>query len=514
MGEAMGVSRLIWRTMLATGALSVVHGMGALAAGPAPVRGGSLVVGLEADWHPLDPLRASAVNDADIDNAIYGTLLNVTPKGEIGPGLAAGYTVSEDGLTYDLKLRPGTIFQDGTKFDADAVKYNLDRELDPKTDCWCRSFIASIRSVETNGPEHVVLHLKQAYAPLPYALAGVFGGLVASPTALQKYGKDYPNHPVGAGPFRFVSQQPGNYVTVERWDGYWDKGRPYLDKVTFRSIPDSQARYSSLLSGAIQIADNAGYRQVLAAKENPKVTVQPLPGLGTLFVMFDVTKPPFDNVAARHAVGYATDFAVINKGLYHGLYTPVESPFPPASWVHQAKVPGYPEHDVAKARELVKKLGGLSFSLLVQDSPDPLQLAEALQSEWKQAGMNVTIKQADQVAMINAAHDLTYQAELYRWRGAFDPALNVTAFFSCKAGFNHTGLCDAELDKLMQAGIAEQDRAKRLEIYHNVDARLAELFPYDFLYVADWWRLMTPRLHGLPPMPDNSIYLADAWLSP
>jgi peptide/nickel transport system substrate-binding protein len=500
-------------------AIGLVAGLGlaCLAAGAparaaAPTAGGTAVFGLEADWHPLDPLRADAVDDADVDYAIYGTLFRISPRGAIEPDLATGYTVSEDGLTYDIALRHGVKFQDGTPFDAAAVKFNLDRELDPKNDCWCRSFISAIASVETKGNDHVILHLKKAYAPLPYALGGIFGGLVASPTAIENYGRDYANHPVGAGPFRFVSQEAGNYVTVERWPGYWRKGGPYLDKVTFRAIPDAQARYSSLLAGSIQSDENAAFREVVAAKQNKSVVVQAIPGLGTTFIMFDVRKPPFDNVVARRTVGFATDFAAIDKGLYHDLYTPVQSPFPPASWAHQKNVPGYPAYDPAKAKALLKKLGGLAFTLSIVNSPDVLQLAEALQSEWKAAGMHVNIKQEDQVTLINDAHDFGFQAAGYRWRGAFDPALEVTPFFACNASFNHSGLCDKPLDALLQQGVAERDKAKRLAIYHQVDARLAELFPYDFLYAADWWRLHTPKLHGIPPMPDNALDLVNAWL--
>jgi ABC-type transport system substrate-binding protein len=157
-------------------------------------------------------------------------------------------------------------------------------------------------------------------------------------------------------------------------------------------------------------------------------------------------------------------------------------------------------------------MGGLSFVLAVQNSPETLQLAEALQSEWQQVGLKVTIKQEDQVTLINDAHVFGYQAAIYRFRGAFDPAQNVSPFFACNASFNHVGLCDDQLDHLMNAGVAEQDRAKRLDIYHKVDARLAELFPYDFLYAADWWRVHTPKLHNVPPMPDNSLDLTRAWL--
>ena len=485
----------------------------ARAAEPTPVHGGAAVFGLEADWHPLDPLRADAVDDADVDYAIYSTLLSVSPDGKLGPGLAKSYSVSKDGKTLELTLRPSMKFQDGTPFDAAAVKFNLDRELAPKNDCWCRSFISSIASVEVKDPEHVLLHLKAPYAPLPYSLAGIFGGLVASPTAIQKYGKDYANHPVGAGPFRFVSQQSGNYVTVERWDGYWDKGKPYLEKVTFRAIPDAQARYSSLLSGAIQSDENAAFRQVAEGKANHAVKVQSIAGLGTIFVMFDVRKPPFNNQEARRAVGYATNFEPINKGLYHDLYHPVQSPFPPASWVHQKTIPNYPSYDLAKAKELVKKHGGLSFAFSVQNAPDTVQLAEALQSEWAQAGIKAKIKQEDQVTLINDAHNFGYQAAIYRWRGAFDPALTVSPFFTCNASFNHSGLCDKKLDAMMRAGLEEQDHAKRLKIYHDIDARLAELFPYDFLYAADWWRIHSPKLHGVPPMPDNTLDLTQAWLA-
>ena len=282
--------------------------------------------------------------------------------------------------------------------------------------------------------------------------------------------------------------------------------------MTFRSIPDSQARYSSLQSGALQSDENAAFRQVEEAKTNKAMNLQTIPGLGTIFVMLDMKHPPFNKREARRAVGYATNFAVLNKGLYHDLYTPVQSPFPPASWAHQKKIPGYPSYDLAKAQAMVKKMGGLSFSLLVEDVPDVVQLAEALQSEWRQAGMKVSIRQGDQVAVINAARGQTFQAELFRWRGAFDPALDVSPFFSCGSSVNNVGICNKNLDALMEKGIAERDHAKRVAIYHEVSEKLAEIFPYDFLYAADWWRILSPHLHGVPPMPDNSLVLTNAWL--
>jgi peptide/nickel transport system substrate-binding protein len=491
-------------------ALLAWSGRGATAAGPSV--GGEAVFGLEADWHPLDPLHAAAVDDADIDYAIYDTLFHISPKGDIEPDLATGYTVSPDGLTYDVALRHGVKFQDGTPFNAAAVKFNLDRELDPKNACGCRSFMGPIASVATEGADHIIIHLKRPFAPLPYSLGSLYGGLVASPTAVNKYGRDYANHPIGAGPFRFISQQSANFVTVARWPGYWRKGRPYLDKVTFRAIPDSQARYASLLAGSIQSDENSALQQVLAAKRNHAVAVQYIPGLGTVFVMLNTRQAPFDKLDARRAAVYATNFAAINKGLFHGLYRTVESPFPPASWAHPAAVPTYPAYDPAKAKALLAKSGGVAFTLSIENSPVVLAFAEALQSVWRQQGLHVAIKQEDQVTLINDANAHHFQAMLYRWRGAFDPALDVSPFFACKAVVNNTGICDQRLDTLMGQGIAETDRTKRLPIYHAVAARLGELVPYDFLFAADWWRIHSPKLHGIPPMPDNTLDLVDAWL--
>ena len=111
------------------------------------------------------------------------------------------------------------------------------------------------------------------------------------------------------------------------------------------------------------------------------------------------------------------------------------------------------------------------------------------------------------------AHNLTIRQRRIAGAAPSIRRWTVSPFFSCNASFNHFGLCNKKLDAMMRAGLAEPDHAKRLEIYHDVDAKLAEIFPYDFLYAADWWRIMSPRLHGVPPMPDNSLVLTDAWLS-
>lgn len=480
-----------------------------------PVRGGNLTVALEADWHPLDPFVGGlALDDGSVESAIYDTLLSVNPAGQVGPELATGYTVSSNGLVYTLQLRQGVTFQDGTPFNAQAVKFNLDRDLDPSHKAIFYSFIAPITSVDVTGPYTVVINLKAPYPALPSVLAG-FAGMMVSPTAVQKYGASYPLHPVGAGPFEFVSQVAGQSVSFKRYPGYWQKGYPCLDTVTFESIPNGTSRIDSLESGTVQDAENLGYNQIQQAKTAAGVNLIHIPGLGTVFQMLETQHAPFNNVLARRAVLYATNFAAIDKALYNDLYTPVESSFPPGSWAYPGPhVPGYPEYDLAKAKQLVKQLGGLSFTLDIQSgSPDILQFNEALASQWEQAGMHVTIDQQDQVTLINNATAGNFQAMGFRWQGSFDPSLDVNEFFHTGASLNNVHLSDPTLDSLLDKADAAPTQAARKALYLQVAERIAYDAPYDYLYAADWWRAMSPNLHGVPSLGNNWFISTKAWLA-
>jgi len=495
--------------------LALIATVGASAfAAATPRHGGHLTAGTESDWHPLDPLTAYAISDAAVQNPIYDTLLRHTADGQIKPDLAKSYDVSSDGLTYTLHLRHGVKFQDGTPFNAKAVKFNFDRDLNKQGHCACGAFFAPIKSAEVKGPYTVAIHLKERYAALPSVLATVYGEMV-SPAAVKKYGKAYPRHPVGTGPFKYVGGVPGQIANYVRWKGYWRKGEPYLDKVTIKAMPNTQSRYASVQSGAIQVAENVGYRQVLDAKSNPNVKVMHEHGLGTLFVMMQVAKPPFNSLKARRALTYATNFEAINKGVFRDLYTTgVESPFPKASWAYPGKhVPGYAAYDLSKAKKLVKELGGLSFSISTEENPAAVQLVQALQSEWAQAGIKVTINQVDQATLINDASQGKFQAMLFRWRGSYDPDGNVYPFFYCHARFNNIKVCNKHLDKLLDEGRHTLKRSERKRIYAKVAQVIAKQSYYDFLYVADWWRVMSPKVHGIPGRPNNWLILRKAWLS-
>lgn len=501
-------------TATACGSPSSGAGSGAGSASSTPHPGGSLAVATEAAWTAIDPLKIHSITSRGIGRAVFDTLLAYDTKGQLQPELAAKWSVSPDGKTYTLTLRQGVTFQDGTPFNADAVKFNLDRDLNPANACACATELSGVQSVTTQGNDTVVITLKQPDTAFPGQALTDSSGLMASPTAVQKYGKDFGQHPVGAGPFAFQSQVSGNSITFTKFDGYWQKGKPYLDSVTFKAITESQARYASVTSNAVQVAENVGYREVKQAKGNASVTVHDLGALGTSFVMMQPPAAPFDNVTARRAVSYATDPAAIDRALYGGAYEqPVQSMFPPSHPYYPGKsVAGYPSYDLAKAQALVNELGGLSFTLTILNSADNLQVAQALQAQWEKAGIHATIQQLEFNSLVARFYKGDFQAALNRWAGDFDPNGNTFRFFYSQSPGRYVHLNDPQLDQLLAHGRQTTDKTAREQIYKKVDERLAQDMPYSFLWAADWWRVTAPTVNGIPNNPDGVVSLTDAYL--
>jgi ABC-type transport system substrate-binding protein len=177
-------------------------------------------------------------------------------------------------------------------------------------------------------------------------------------------------------------------------------------------------------------------------------------------------------------------------------------------------VSGYPAYDLDKAKDLVSQLGGLSFTMILSNSPANLQLAQALQSQWEEAGIKVTLDPQEQTTLITNVYSANYQAELGRWKGAYDPDGNVYQFFSSKAGqTNYARVSDSALDALLDQGRQSTDPATRKQIYQQVAEKLAELLPYNFLWAFDAWRITTNKVHGIPALPQNILLVANAYLS-
>lgn len=501
---------------------ALVTGVAVATAGPAvaakhsakPKKGGNLSIGVEAAWTTFDPLQQNNFVSYDIDESLYGSLMQLGDGGKVLPDLATNLKGENGDKAWVITLRKGLKFQDGTPLNAAAVVYNLERVSNPANDCLCYSSVEDIKSVTASGANKITVQLSTPDSTFPSVLAGP-PGMMVSPTAAQSEGASYGLHPVGAGPFKLGTVVAGNSATLNAWSGYWDKPEPYLSSVTFKVMTDANTRLSSLQSGVIQDDEDVNPAQLSAVQSNPQFTVTDLGGVGTSFVQFQTQVAPLNNVLAREAINYATNPNQINQALFNGKYTTgIESPFTPQSWAYPGKVKGYQTYNLNKAKALVSQLGGLSFTLTIRAN-DPISLseAEALQSQWAQAGIHAQISVLQNVALIQAADKGNYQAMLYRWAGGYDPDQNVFVFFLSGSPTNASQVNDQTVDAYLFQERAATTQSARKKIFAELAQQLALDAPRDYLSAADWWRVSVSTLHGVPNLANNYMQLAGAWMS-
>ncbi len=508
---------------MAGAVVALVAGMVVASGGPAvaakraankPKSGGNLSIGVEAAWTTFDPLQQNNFVSYDVDESLYGSLLQLGAGGKILPDLATSLKGSNGDKTWVITRRKGLKFQDGTPLNPAAVVFNLERVSNPANDCLCYSSVEDIKSVAATGKNSVTVQLSTPDSTFPSVLAGP-PGMMVSPSAVQSEGASYAQHPVGAGPFKLGTVVPGNSATLVRWNGYWNKPQPYLSSVTFKVMTDATTRLSSLQSGVIQDDEDVSPTQLPSLQSNPQFKVTSLGGVGTLFVQFQTQAAPLNNVLAREAITYATNPGQINQALFNGKYTTgIESPWTPQSWGYPGKVPGYQTYNLAKAKALVRQLGGLSFTLTIRaNDPIALSQAEALQSQWAQAGIHAQIAVLQNVALIQASNKGNYQAMLYRWAGGYDPDANVFVFFLSGSPTNASQLNDQTVDAYLFQERAATTQKARKKIFFELAKQLAKDAPRDYLSAADWWRVSVSTLHGVPNLANNYMQLAGAWMS-
>ena len=478
-----------------------------------PKAGGALTVALASAFHPIDPLSLATQDDDTIGLAVFGSLLTHAPDGSLVPDLATGYKVGDSNKQFTITLRKGVTFQDGTPFNAAAVAFNLRRDAAPSSGCFCLGDSKNIASVQTSSTDSVTVTLQRPDAAFPDLLAGPVG-MMASPAAVKKEGKQFGLAPVGAGPFKFQSEVPGSSISFTKFDGYWDQPKPYLDAVTFKVITDDNSRFASLESGVIQVDSVLLPTQITAAKSSSNLQVASLGGLGTSFVMFNSKAAPFTNLLAREAVTFATNPQQINKALYDGTYSMVESPWPQQSWAYPgAIVPGYPSYNLAEAKKLVSQLGGLSFTFEVVNTATQLALAQALQSQWAAAGIKVKLRPTEITKLIADAKAGTFQAEWFRWQGSYDPDGNVYSFFLSTSPTNAARLSDPVVDHLLAQERAGTSPAARKPIFKQLAIQLAKDDVYDYLGATDQFRASDKTVHGIPTLANGWVDLSGAWMN-
>lgn len=456
-------------------------------AGAAPTTAAptTLNVGLSADPPKLDPSLSSALVDRQVMVNIYDTLFQLASDNSIQPDLVDSYTVSSDGLTYTLKLKQNIQFQDGTPFNASAVKFNLMRDMDSKSPR--RASLKAISSIDTPDDSTVVIHLKQPFSPLLGVLAGR-AGMMVSPTAVQKYGSAYLNHPVGTGPYAFVDRVKGDHIDLVKNDKYWQSGEPHFAKVTYKIFTDPNVELTNLQSGAVQMVDTVPAQQLATLSQNSNFVIINKPSFGYQGIYLNVKAAPFNNVNLRNAVNAAINRQQLVDVMFKGAATPGNSTFSPVSPAYNQAEDTPPTPDAATVKSFLQKGGqpnGFSFTIEVSSDPLTAQMATIIQSMLSTYNIKMTIKQLEFGTLLNDSETGSFQAMQLGWSGRLDPDQDIYSFYHTGGPLNASQYSNPEVDKLLDLARTQSSMADRAKTYAQVTDILHQDTPYVFLYHPD-----------------------------
>jgi peptide/nickel transport system substrate-binding protein len=524
--------------LLLAGALVVAGCQGSAGTGPEgnqvgpPQRGGELTVLLDSafsgSWPSgLDP----ATNTTGGGNltqmlAIYGGLFRLVAddngkNARVVPHQAAGFEFADGGRTVRIKLKPGIKFTDGTPFDAEAVAFNIKRDME--STCTCRPTwqLAAADPITTEGTDTVVLKFAQPSAAVITSFVVSNVNWVASPTALQQMGADaFRIKPVGAGPFKVVSNQLSSELVLERNPDYFVKDRPYLDKLTVRSIGGDQPAYQALLAGQGNVYEGMTTIPLLEqAKANNRLVVTQQPATSPYVIQLNTKIPPFNNKRAREAIYHATNVEAIRQGLFKGAYPASQSFTADGGLFHHATVPNYRTYDLQKAKDIVAELGGLTVDLGTLKTYVADQVNTALQTQWEAAGIKTTIHSEQLNGLVQNFVGGKWQAML-QTAGAWDPAAGVGVGFRFGTMSPFSGISDPTVDGLLQQAAETADPAKRDAIYQQVGQRISDEAYAPFILAFAPYSVVTKNAHGpglttpIPPVVVNTAILWDeVWIS-
>jgi peptide/nickel transport system substrate-binding protein len=489
----------------------------ATASAPAaePKRGGTLTIGTEIDPPTLDPLQVSSYVGTQYATAVFDTLLEIDAAGRIVPNLAS-YAVTTDGLLYTLKLREGVRFHDGTEFDAAAVVFNLDRARDPKNACRCLANVSLIKEVKAVDPRTVEIRLSSPMASFPAVLTDS-PGMMASPKAVRAAGEVFGQKPVGTGPFRVVEWIKGSRFVAERNADYWKPGRPFVDRLVFKGLQNSETREATMRSGGFDIVTQSPPRFVAQARTDRRYQVLMPNAFGAFFIPLRMTHPQLKDPRVRLALAHATNREQLLKVMFHGLPQMATTPFGKGLHLSVDEVADYPKFDPGRARALLAEVGQpVRLVLTADNTPLSLRANQALQQMWRAVGVNVEIQVVDMARLIQALSRHEFDAALFRWSGRPDPDLNVYSFFHSRLAqrspsSNFVQYANPEMDALLDAGRRELNPLERRKIYARIAVLLAKDMPYIFLGYTTAPLVAGSKVRGLMPMPDSLVRVGDVW---
>lgn len=471
----------------------------------------TLRIGLAEDPDVLDPTLARTFVGRIVFAALCDKLFDIDEKLAIVPQLATAYEWSADHKALTLKLRKGVTFHDGEKFDAAAVKFNLDRHKNmPGSNR--RGELAPVSSIEVVDDSTVRLLLSTPFSPLLAQLADR-AGMMVSPKAAQAEGDKFGSRPVCSGPFRFVERVAQDRIVLESYSAYWNRSDIHFARIVYLPIVDATVRLANLKSGQLDFIERVGTSDVAELKTDSRFKISSITEIGYQGITINVGKsdraqmnPLGHDPRVREAFELALDRQAIVQVAMDGEADVGNQWVAPNSAFYDAGLP-VPKRDVAKAKALLQAAGVShpSFTLVTPTTSDAQKIAQVVQSMVQEAGFDVKIQSTEFATSLNMADKGDFEAYVLAWSGRADPDGNIFSFDGCKQPLNYSGYCNNEADDLLNRSRTAADVGSRKRIYAELAAIVLKDRPIVYLFHRHWLWAYTNKLSGLRTIPDGLV---------
>jgi peptide/nickel transport system substrate-binding protein len=482
-----------------------------LAASAAAANAQTLRIGLAEDPDVLDPSLARTFVGRIVFSALCDKLVDIDEKLNIVPQLATSWQWSGDNKALTMKLRPGVTFHDGEKFDAAAVKFNIERHKNiPGSNR--RGELLPVTSVDVVDDMTVRLNLNAPFSPLLTVLADR-AGMMVSPKAAQANPTGFGAKPVCSGPFKFAERIAQDKITLERYANYWDKANIHFDKIIYQPIVDATVRLANLRSGQLDFIERVAPADMANIKKEGKFNVARITELGYQGITINTGKsdiaqknPLGKDPRVREAFELSLDRAGIVKVAMDGEAEVGNQWVPPSNSFYARNVP-IPKRDVARAKQLLKEAGvpNPSFTLMTPTTSDAQRLAQVVQAMAKEAGFDVKIQATEFATSLNLADKGQFEAYVLAWSGRADPDGNLFSFYGCKQPLNYSGECRANWDDLLQRSRSNLDQKERIKIFATLAAEVVKERPIIYVYHRNWLWAFNKKLTGMRTVPDGLV---------
>ncbi|HIJ54893.1 MAG TPA: ABC transporter substrate-binding protein [Deltaproteobacteria bacterium] len=504
---------------------------GAAAMAETPKRGGTLQAVISQDMWTMDPIHIQTatgeriIHDTGLGECLYDWDVE---KGNFTPRLAAALpTITDGGKVYTIPVRKGVKFHDGSKYDAHAAAYSINRILDPTNKSSLLNKYKAVKKVEATDDYTLKITLETPDNAFMVKLAAR-DVIAVSQKAVEKYGNDFGFKAfVGTGPFRFVEWIERDRIVVERNPNYWKKGLPYLDKIIFKYTFDEELALLQLELDKVHILSNVALKYVKTLQADNNIEVKLIPGIQHEQIYLNTKMKPFNDIRVRRALAHAIDRQGIIEGVFEGYAMESVGPYHPWFWTHNSDFKQPYPYDPEKARNLLAEAGygpnnPLKFQLMVTNKDVFVEQATMIQAFMQDVGVQVEVLPLEKSTLLDRVYvrrafkgkPELFQAALEDWGSdAVDPEYSAEQLFSSGSVFNKSFYADPETDKLFEEVKFAKTIEEQKQFYHKTEALIAGEVPTVWICNPKEAVAFRKDVRGFVPNADNRMPLEKVWLA-